>query len=403
MGLKGTNRGIWPLVGVAGALALVSFVLVWPALLGHIRAGILLDRLSGQRVTRIQKLVSGPVAQTVVEIPSATQPIRAHLWQRKRGTIGRGIVIVHGFSPVGDEYGDMAEAADNLAGGGFVVLTPTIPPLTHYLVSDEGMRMIGDSAVWLAKKTGGPVTVLAISFSGGLALVTAVQPEYRGSLRQVIALSPYDDLRRIITFYLTGVEANPAGGEAPRLPSNPFAIDITALQFLNWLVPPGDVEPVRAVLQRSIMLRQKQNPPDPHLLDQLNPQQQQEARDIIAAPDTLKLRLADALSARRTDLGMLSPHGQLAGLTVPVTVISGENDPAIPPLEANWLAQDLPPHVVCKLYVSPVVRHVTLSTETQETGLARLRHWLDKLRLVHALARAMETADPHPLFPGCSV
>ena len=74
---------------------------------------------------------------------------------------GPGIVIVHGFSPVGDQYGDLANAADNLAGGGFVALTPTIPPLTHYVVSEEGMRMIGDSAVWLAKKTGGPVTVLA--------------------------------------------------------------------------------------------------------------------------------------------------------------------------------------------------------------------------------------------------
>ena len=111
------------------------------------------------------------------------------------------------------------------------------------------------------------------------------------------------------------------------MPANPFAIDITALQFLNWLVPASDVEPVRAVLQRSIMLRQKQDAPDPHLLDTLNPQQMQEARDIIAAPDKLKLRLADALSARRTDLGLLSPHGQLGGLTVPVTVISGENEP----------------------------------------------------------------------------
>lgn len=386
--------------GVAAGLVLV--VVVWPVLLGHVRAAVLLDRLSGQRVTRLQHLVAGPVSVTAVQIPSATQPISAHLFRRARGRGGRGIVIVHGFSPIGDSYGELASAADNLAAGGFVVLTPTIPSLTHYLVIDEGMRMIGDSAAWLAKETGEPVTVIAISFSGGLALVTAIQPEYRASFRQVICLAPYDDLRRITVFYLTGKEARPDGQEAANEASDPFAVDVTALHFLDWLVPAPDIAPIAAVLQRSLMLRQTQSE-NPHLFDSLTPAQQREAVDILAATDTLKLRMMEAMNAQRRDLGALSPHGQMDSLTVPVTVITGLNDPAIPTLETVWLARDLPKRAVCTVYLSPLIQHVSLSTHARQTGLARVRHWIDKLRLVHALAPAMEGADPHRFFPGCSM
>lgn len=383
--------------------SLVLIAVVWPVLLAHVRAGVLLDRLSGQRVTRLQRLVAGPVSVTAVQIPTATQPISAHLFRRARAAGGRGIVIVHGFSPIGDSYGELASAADNLAAGGFVVLTPTIPPLTHYLVTDEGMRMIGDSAVWLAKETGSPVTVIAISFSGGLALVTAIQPEYRSSFRQVICLAPYDDLRRITVFYLTGIEARPDGREGPKETSDPFALDVTALHFLDWLVPAADVAPIRGILQRSLLLRQTDSPPEPHMMDLLTPAQQQEARDILAAPDKLKIRMMDVMTAQRTDLAALSPHGQMAGLTVPVTVITGLNDPAIPTMETYWLAQDLPKRAVCKVYLSPLIQHVSLSTHARQTGLTRVRHWIDKLRLLHALAPAMAGADPHRLFPGCSM
>ncbi|GAC1421816.1 MAG: hypothetical protein NVSMB62_17130 [Acidobacteriaceae bacterium] len=390
---------------LAGAVIsgfVVFIVLVWPVLLGHLRAAILLDRLSGQRVIRLQRIVAGPVSVSVVQIPSATQPISGHLFKRARDSGGRGIVIVHGFSPIGDSYGELASAADNLAAGGFVVLTPTIPPLTHYLVTDEGMRMIGDSAVWLAKETGQPVTVIAISFSGGLALVTAIQPEYRNSFRQVICLAPYDDLRRITIFYLTGKEARPDGQEAPNEASDPFALDVTALHFLEWLVPAPDVAPIGAVLQRSLMLRQTQSQ-NPHLMDSLTPAQQQEAKDILAAPENLKVRLMDATIAQGASLSALSPHGQMASLTVPVTVITGLNDPAIPTMETEWLAQDLPKRAVCMVYLTPLIQHVSLSTHGQQTGLTRVRHWIDKLRLLHALAPAMEGADPHRLFPGCSM
>ncbi|MDP9040191.1 MAG: hypothetical protein M3O02_13130 [Acidobacteriota bacterium] len=400
--MERTRRRAWLVMAGGIAVVLIAVAVVWPVILAHIRAGVLLDRLSGQRVTRVQRLLAGPVTSRRVEIPSGTQTIRGHLFSRARGRGGRGILIVHGFSPLGDEYGDLAKAADDLAAGGFVVLTPTIPPLTHYLVNDEGMRMIGDSASWLARQTGGRVSVFAISFSGGLALVTAVHPEYRAAIRQVVALAPYDDLRRIIAFYLTGKEARPDGQVVPGVAPDPFAIDITALQFLDSLVPPEDVTAVRAVLQRSIMQRQMQRPADAHLMDELTPRQRQEALDIIAAPDALKLRLRDALSVRRVDLGLLSPHGQLASLSVPVTVITGANDPAIPTLESNWLAQDVPAPMLCTLYISPIVRHVTLSSETEEVGIRRLRRWAEKLRLVHALAPAMETADPHLLFPGCA-
>jgi hypothetical protein len=387
------------LIAVAG----VTFIVLWPAILGHIRAGMLLESISGNRVRAMQSYIGGVIDRSTVQIPSSTAPITAHLYRRARGTKGeKGIVLVHGFSPTGDRYDTLIQAANNLASSGFVVLTPTIPPLTHYLIDREGMQMIGESAVWLSKETGSPVTVLGISFSGGLAMVAAVQPQYRSGFRQVISLSSYDDLRRISYFYVTGVEPEPGGGTI-RVPyTNPFAVDITALQFVRQFVPPEDVVPVSAAIEDAIRRMQNPNVRDVSAPVVLSPRQRQEVDEILAGGQAIRSKLLGALKQPNRDLEQLSPHVNMASLTVPLTVLSGFDDPAIPSAESNWLEADVPAGRLCRVYFSPLIHHVTLSSPTRETGVRRLRRWMDKWLLMSALAPAMEGADPHVLFPGCS-
>ena len=59
---------------------------------------------------------------------------------------------------------------------GLRVLTPQLPGIKDYHVDRSSVQVIGESAKWFAQKTGGPVGVMGLSFSGGLALVAAADP-----------------------------------------------------------------------------------------------------------------------------------------------------------------------------------------------------------------------------------
>ena len=60
-----------------------------------------------------------------------------------------------------------------MASCGLQVLTPELPGIKDYHVDHDSVRVIGESARWFAQRTGAPVGVMGLSFSGGLALVAA--------------------------------------------------------------------------------------------------------------------------------------------------------------------------------------------------------------------------------------
>ena len=52
---------------------------------------------------------------------------------------------------------------------------------------------------------------MGLSFSGGLALVAAADPEYRPDFKFVFAVGSQDAMAHVANYYLTGQEARPDG------------------------------------------------------------------------------------------------------------------------------------------------------------------------------------------------
>ena len=93
------------------------------------------------------------------------------------------MVIFHGVHHLGIDEPRLMGFAAAMASCGIRVLTPELPGIKDYHVSEDSVRTIGESVKWFAAQTGGPVGVMGLSFAGGLALVAAEDPQYRRRLQ----------------------------------------------------------------------------------------------------------------------------------------------------------------------------------------------------------------------------
>ena len=90
-----------------------------------------------------------------------------------------GIVVVHGMHELGINGPRLVSFARSLAAGGFFVMTPQVPGIADYRVEAESADLIGTATQNFAHQLQVPkVGVLALSFSGGLALLAASDPRY---------------------------------------------------------------------------------------------------------------------------------------------------------------------------------------------------------------------------------
>ena len=132
------------------------------------------------------------------------------------------------------------------AASGIRVLTPDMPELRAYRIKSSSIDIMGESARWFAQQTGHPVTLMGVSFAGGMALMAAARPAYASSVKTVLVVGGYDDLARLAHFYVTGNEPRPDGTIETAQP-NHFGAPLLEYMALAYLVPAGDraaIEPV---------------------------------------------------------------------------------------------------------------------------------------------------------------
>jgi pimeloyl-ACP methyl ester carboxylesterase len=280
-----------------------------------------------------------------------------------------------------DEPRLMAFAAA-MASCGLRVLTPELPDIKDYHVGPNTVRVIGDTARWLDAQTGGPVGVMGLSFSGGLSLLAASDPEYRPAFRFVFAVGSQGSMARVFHYYITNTDIRP-DGTTEHLPAHEYGPLVLEYEYLDDFVPPADLAPIRAVLRAHLY---EDKPAETAALTHLTPAQTLEALHLMDAtsPETRAL-LAHAVAAHTADLAGLSPGPHLKTLTVPVYLLHGEADNIIPSAETLWMASQLQDQTLKAALVSPVLSHLDFG-ESKPT-------MLDNWRLIHFFALVLHAAE----------
>src|SRR3984957_1059947 len=230
-----------------------------------------------------------------------------------------GIVVLPGIHHLGIYDPRFISFSCALAASGFAVLTPVLASLADYRVDSASIPTIGASPAWLERRLGtGPVTVIALSFSGGLALLAACDPQYAPHMRVLVLFGGYDNLERVSRFLATGQEEFP-DGNVPPAPAHDYGASVFVYALLSQFFDAKDIPAAHEALEYWLWEEPENAQP---WLDKLSPP----ARKLLDALmsrriDSLRPQLLAAIHADAAQLASLSPHGQIENLRVPVFIL----------------------------------------------------------------------------------
>jgi len=367
---------------LAGSLIVLAAV-AWPFTRAHLQAVALLRLASGQEVPWIlNKLVTEPVRIEEANFTTEAGVVRGRLYLPERHPDAPGLVVLHGVHHLGIEEPRLVNFATAMASCGLRVLTPELPGIKDYHVDLGSVRVIGESAKWFATQTGGPVGVLGLSFSGGLALVAAAEPAYRKDFKFVFAVGSQDEMAHVANFYLTGQEARP-DGTMELLKPHEYGPLVLEYEHMEDFVPTEDEAALRPVLREHLY---ENKAAEELARAKLNERQRAEAVELMDSDSAVaKAKLAASDVKHAHEMEVLSPHAGLRTMATPVFLLHGQADNIIPAAETLWMASELPQGALQEVLVSPVLSHVNLDGAKPEA--------LDQWRLVHFFAVVMHAAQ----------
>jgi pimeloyl-ACP methyl ester carboxylesterase len=215
---------------------------------------------------------------------------------------GTPLVLVHGLTPHGKNDPRLRRAGRLLARLGFDVAVPTIPGLTRGRLRPDDARPVTAA---LASRPGA-ARLVTVSVGAAPAFLAAADPAAAGRVRVLLALGAHASALELIRFHLTGEYAwNGVRGRVARDP---------------------DVS--RALIEANAELA------DPSL------------RAALASGDTARIDAAIAAlpAGTRTLMAELSPERTVTRIQVPVVLVHGRADPAVPYSESLRLAAARPAH-----------------------------------------------------------
>lgn len=339
-----------------------------PVLRAHLQAVAVLDLVGGKPVPAVlQRMVSEPVSIAEVAVPTSVGVLRGRMYTPARHPNAPGLMVLHGVHHLGMDEPRLVAFASAMASCGLRVLTPELPGIKDYRVTTDSVRAIGDAAVWFAAlHTGGtpeawtqvrPVGVMGLSFSGGLALIAAADPEYRPSIKFVVAVGSQYAMDQVARYYRTGEDPPPTGGGRLLAPHEYGAL-VVEYGHLDEFVPAADVVPLRAVLQAHLY---EDKAAEARASAALTEPQRAEAKQLMDTTSAATRGMLAAAEARNVEyMAGISPRGHLRTLTTPVYLLHGAGDNIIPPTETEWMAAELPATTLKAELISPVLSHLDL-------------------------------------------
>ena len=349
----------------------------------HLQAVCVLREITGGPAPWFARELTVPVTTEDLSFAIAGgQAVRARMYTPRGRENAPAMVVLHGVHYLGIDEPRLMGFARAMAGCGIRVLTPELPGIKDYHVSEDSVVTIGESVKWFAQRTGGPVGVMGLSFAGGLALVAAEDPEYSPDFKFVFAVGAQGSMERVTEYYRTGRDARP-DGTVEVLAPHEYGPLVIEYEHLEDFVPAADLAAVRAVLQAHLYEDSKA---EAQASLGLNAVQKRETLALMdATSEETRARIAAVQKKYAEEMVRLSPKEKLSKLETPVYLLHGEADNVIPSAETLWMASQLEHEQLKAMLVSPVLSHVNLDGPAPGA--------MDEWRLVHFFAQVMAAAE----------
>lgn len=284
------------------------------------------------------------------------------------GTPRGHIVLVHGMHRLGVDEPRLIALARNLASTGYVVATPEIGSLTQYRLDPAAIDDIAGASCAVARASRvADVSVIGISFAGGLAIMAASRPNQQSCIRAVTAIGAHQDLARVTRWFAGDIAEGPAGEHTEAEP-HPYGAQLLMYADPGRFVPVRDVAAAHELLLFSLQDQWEHAREGERRLSA-------EGRGVLEAAfhgsrdPRIAVPLRRMSEEQSDDLARVSPSGGLGPRRVPTYLLHGATDPIIPSTEAYWLGRQLPhAHVL----VSRALRHAESAAAPSTLDRARL-------------------------------
>ena len=376
----------------------IAVIAVYPLARNYLQAASLLQRISDPNASGwLANYEVHPVDVHDITFNFRGKSVPAHVYTPRGIGFAPGIVVVHGMHRLGIDDPRFVNAARAVAASGFFVMTPLVPDLVDYRVKGESADLIGTAAQTFAQELNVPkVGILAISFSGGLSLLAASDPQFAPSIAWVASVGGYYDLAHVLRFFATGEAVRPDGSVEHKLPHEYGPLIVVYDEPQDFFVP-QDVQAAHEALRlllaengkESEALTKTLTPADQAIMQRLYHKQRASFAPAILAE----------IDKRREELAAASPAGHLKFLHVPVLLLHGSDDVIIPPTEMLWLQQAIPSEYLLDALISPALGHVDFGAKVKLRDRLALVHWMSLL--IHAARTAGDGQDSKHLPAGC--
>ncbi len=350
-------------------------VALYPTLRDYLRAASLLQRIGDPHATGwIANYDVHPVDVRDTSFDFNGAPIPARIYLPRGVDSAPGIVVIHGMHELGINEPRLVNFARSLAAGGFFVMAPQVPGIADYRVEAESAHLIGAAAQNFAHQLQvQKVGVLALSFSGGLALLAASDPQYSRSIAWVATIGAHYDLAHVLRFFATGEAVRP-DGSVEHLPPHEYGPLIVVYDEVQDFFAPRDVASAHEAIR---LLLSGKNKASEELAKTLTPAGQETMQRIYhkQRQDFSPALLAE-IDKRRQQLAAASPAGHLNSLQMPVLLLHGSDDTVIPPTELLWLERDVPKDRLRDALISSAITHVEVGSKVSLRQRLALVNWM---------------------------
>jgi dienelactone hydrolase len=341
------------------------------------------------------------VREREISIPTRRGPMRARLYEPARGH-GRAAVLTSGLHASGIDEPRLVRLARQLAASRMAIITPDIPELSRFEIAPAITDAIEDAGGWLASNAAlAPdhrAALMGISFSGGLSIVAAGRPSLANRVAYVFSLGGHDDLVRVLRYLCTGSAPRPtpdvrlglAREDTFVLPPHDYGVAVILLSVADSMVPAAQAERLRAGIRQYLWASALDGGVDkagaPAAFAAVR-----RLQHTLPEPSATLLRYVldrDVVHLGARLLPRLTSSGTASALSVskspkpsaPVFLLHGLGDNVIPPIESEYLAQDLRGHAPVRLLLSGLISHAEADRPMRVSDVLQLAgFWGDLL------------------------
>ncbi len=330
-------------------MALLAGLSSLPRLFTTVRLLTVVRRVAGGEIGKDPAIHEETVTRRVGQ-----SALEAIVYRPADASPAGAVVIIPGVSEFGCRHPRLVSLSRALAGTGLLVLTPDIRMLREFRIYPPPLEEI---SFWLHEVRGlegarqlRRVGLAGISFSGTLSLIAAAQPQNRDLADYVLAIGPFDDLKRCSDFWFG---AGPVTVGPGYYPTRSYAKWIIMLAAVDLLPSAGDRQALRQVLLDLLQQKSPRPPENP-----LSAEGARWQRLALMPENQADPELTERILGRVESLlyPALSTREPAAAIRCPVFLAHGAYDDLIPPEESRSLRKKIT-HAKSYLLISPFLTH----------------------------------------------